>query len=344
MDPDLNAKRKASESVGEEPKVAIIGASYAGLTLANTLKNHSIGFTVFESSPNYYYENDDANNSKSGVANVIGVDAGISNKRLKPNLFVVGPFILPSLKGILHDLGIGLRTKRSSTHTSGAKDERSSNKSKNNKIDEDSDIDDLPFCYERIDVIEALLYNIQDRIQYNTTITTIIHEKQNNESLFYCSSSCTHTSEHSIDHNKQKQGPFEYIIAADGVHSIIGTNHQMNDDNKILLIGDARWVNDAWYDFGTNRVKNGADIAMNDGIELGLILKNLLNGKEEEECEEIIKDKLCDNSYTTMMIQLKEKYSAKEKCRMRMKRRLIRRIFIILLIAILIQKFRSGTS
>ena len=153
------------------------------------------------------------------------------------------------------------------------------------------------------------------------------YSSSDKEEKFYCTSG----------NNMKKHGPFEYIIAADGVHSIIGSNHQMNDDNKILLIGDARWVNDSWYNFGFSRVKGGADIAMRDGVELGYILTRLLNEEDEKNGVE-------KTDYFKTMEMLRQKYSANEKFLLRKRRRLVRRVIMVVLLAFLFEKFRIGSN
>jgi 2-polyprenyl-6-methoxyphenol hydroxylase-like FAD-dependent oxidoreductase len=64
-------------------------------------------------------------------------------------------------------------------------------------------------------------------------------------------------------------GPYRTVVGADGIFSIIRSHAY----NGTYLIGDARWVQDvSWYDLGTTRIAKGANMAMMDGLELGMIL------------------------------------------------------------------------
>lgn len=308
-----NLSSKQTSTVNKtNAKVAIIGASYAGLTLCNALKKHSIPFVIFESSPDYYSGKDEATMISSENDNSF-VMKDNTFRSFKQNQFVVGPFILPSFGFISRELGIELMTIRD-------EDKRISTGS-NNDVQVDH-------CYERCDIVLSLLENIQNSIEYETTINSIMQfSSSKKEEQFYCTSG----------YDTRKHGPFEYIIAADGVHSIIGSKHQMNDDNKILLIGDARWVNDSWYNFGFSRVKEGADIAMRDGIELGYILTKLLN-------REVDTNGVEQADYFETIDILRQKYSANQKFLLRKRKRLVRRVLMAVVIAFLIEKFRVGTN
>ncbi len=284
--------------------VAIIGASYAGLTLANFLKKHSISFIIFESSPTYYDDDDDDDDSNN------------NSPKLKSNLFVIGPFILPSLKRIAKELSI----KNVYTSAGVSTTEQNDN------------------CYERSDVILTLLQNVKDSIQFSTCINSITcFKEENKQPSYFCNASETNKSS---DISTCTTGPFEYIIAADGVHSIIGSNYKSSNDTRILLIGDARWVNDSWYDFGFHRTTEGADVAINDGLELGKILKSLIipevpfNGNDDN-------DGLDGGRSKEVILRLK-KYSAYEKYKLRKKKTIFRRFIFMVFVAYIIGKFRKG--
>jgi hypothetical protein len=65
-----------------------------------------------------------------------------------------------------------------------------------------------------------------------------------------------------------KLGPFHVVVAADGVRSLFRTCRLKN----VALVGDARWAQDRWWDFGYGRIHTGANVAMVDGLELGKLL------------------------------------------------------------------------
>jgi hypothetical protein len=68
-------------------------------------------------------------------------------------------------------------------------------------------------------------------------------------------------------------GPFHVIVGADGVRSQFRRRHRHREiGGKVALIGDARWVQDRWWDLGFARVTRGADMALQDGIDLAQLL------------------------------------------------------------------------
>ena len=82
-----------NESIEKKVRVAIIGASYAGLTIGNVLHQHSIPFTIFESSPNYYNnindgDDDDSCSSSSSSSSSSNSD-GLNNHVSRDVSFVI---------------------------------------------------------------------------------------------------------------------------------------------------------------------------------------------------------------------------------------------------------------
>ena len=70
---------------------------------------------------------------------------------------------------------------------------------------------------------------------------------------------------YSTNNNTEIHGPYQCVVGADGVLSKCRTTAL----GGTFLIGDARWVNDRWFDLGLRRIHRGADIAIMDGVELG---------------------------------------------------------------------------
>lgn len=172
--------------------VAIIGASYAGLTLANILHQHSIPYIIFDSKQSFTY--------------------------------VTGDLNLPSWNTIAKKLELDT--------TNG---------------------NDWP---SRQEVIESLLKRLKSNVQCSQRIVQI--EKK--MGCFYLHSMQTHSHGKITIH-----GPYQCVVGADGVLSTVRAS-ALEDT---YLIGDARWCKDRWYDFGLRRVKQGANLAMLDGSELG---------------------------------------------------------------------------
>ena len=49
----------------------------------------------------------------------------------------------------------------------------------------------------------------------------------------------------------------------------------------VLVVGDARWVANRWWDFGSARINRGADIALQDAVALGITHSQQVLGRSE---------------------------------------------------------------
>lgn len=107
----------------------------------------------------------------------------------------------------------------------------------------------------RKNVIDCFLQHV--RVKNMISSVRIVRIEKSTDGLFFLySSSSTH-------------GPYRTVVGADGIFSIIRSHAYYGT----YLIGDARWVQDvSWYDLGTTRIARGANMAMIDGLELGMIL------------------------------------------------------------------------
>jgi hypothetical protein len=119
-------------------------------------------------------------------------------------------------------------------------------------------------------------------------------------------------------------GPYQSVVGADGVNSTVRATALPGT----FLIGDARWVNDRWYDLGLQRIDRGADIALIDGYELGqaMVMKSS-NGS--------------DISGGDLNTTITCKFSAYEISRLRIKRRLS---ILIVFLAIVMTKIQQRKS
>jgi len=185
--------------------IAIIGGSYAGLTIANVLHQNSISYTIFDT-------------KSFPFTHVMGGNAD---------------FNVPSYEMIA------------------------------NKLELDKVNDNVENAPTRKDVIESLLQRVKPNLM---TCRRIVRMERSRLGLFYLHSMQTHNSKR----QQQQQdmtllGPFQHVVGADGVRSQV----RINALPGTFLIGDARWVNDRWYDLGLQRINRGADMALLDGLELG---------------------------------------------------------------------------
>ena len=210
----------ADEDENNKPKtktfnVAIIGAGFAGLTLANYLKRHSpfVQFQLFDS-------------------------------KAEP-IPIVGSIRLPNAKRVLKELKI-------TQIKEGEEEQQQINHNCSNDY------------ISREDFLNLLRRGVF--IQYACRIVRVTKQRQPSED----------SSRH-LDNDKYKYyvstdqgqdyGPFDLVVAADGIFGQTSLNHLG------AVIGDARWYQDVWFwDFGRRRIREGGDIAITDGIELGRLL------------------------------------------------------------------------
>ena len=73
-----------------------------------------------------------------------------------------------------------------------------------------------------------------------------------------------------------QRGPFDIVAGADGVLSCIrkcslSKRTFRSNNSNVALLGDGRWCQDR-FDLGSRRIKCGADIALQDGIDLADLL------------------------------------------------------------------------
>lgn len=109
-------------------------------------------------------------------------------------------------------------------------------------------------------VLESLLQNVKRNLITSHRVLRI----EGRSCEFYL---CTQPTNLPKDQQLESivYGPYQSIVGADGVLSQVRT-HALKGT---YLIGDSRWVNDRWYDLGTQRINRGANIALFDGLELG---------------------------------------------------------------------------
>ena len=118
----------------------------------------------------------------------------------------------------------------------------------------------------RKEVIDSLLQRVTPNLFTSQRILRI----ENRSGLFYLHSISTTTTASNKNQSGSICGPYRRVVGADGVLSKIRTSSLLGT----FLCGDARWVNDRWYDLGLQRIDRGADIALQDGLELGEALAN----------------------------------------------------------------------
>lgn len=90
---------------------------------------------------------------------------------------------------------------------------------------------------------------------------------------------------------EERLGPFDLVVVANGVMSSLKQRHtrrpspssssssttaRRTEKGRIAMIGDVRWVRARWWDYGTKRIREGANVAMRDGLDLAELLLSQL--------------------------------------------------------------------
>ena len=158
-----------------------------------------------------------------------------------PSSYVVGGFYLPSYPTILSQLDIRDSSLLTVQQNGDHQEEASHG------------------VISREKVIQVLLQNVKQFIQYNTRINKIIQK----EELLFCECNSGNVL-----------GPFQYVICSNGARS----SFRMCNRQSVLVMGDARWVSDRFWDFGLERIKCGGNVALLDGLELGTALSRIHQG------------------------------------------------------------------
>ena len=208
--------------------VAIVGAGFAGLSLAIALKQRGFeSITIFESRSG---DDDD--------------DGGTS--------YVVGDLFLPNGKESMRQLGMSDEWENLT---------RESKTGRPNYIPQEG----LQSCMRTV---------VSKDICYGHRVTGICNDKEGERLFVYCTQRRKNAGRKDKG-TETRRGPFDVVAGADGVISCIRkcsvSGRTFTSHSNIALLGDGRWCQDR-FDLGSRRIQCGADIALQDGIELASIL------------------------------------------------------------------------
>ena len=208
--------------------VAIVGAGFAGLSLAIALKQRGFeSITIFESRSG----DDDGGGGTS---------------------YIVGDLFLPNGKESMHHLGMSdvweELTRESKIGRPGYIPQEGLQSSMRNVVSEN-------ICYGH------RVTGISDDKEGGGLFVDCIQRQKNDG-----------RKDRGVD---ARRGPFDVVAGADGVISCVRkcsvSGSTFRSNNNIALLGDGRWCQDR-LDLGSRRIKCGADIALQDGIELANLL------------------------------------------------------------------------
>jgi hypothetical protein len=234
----------------QDVHIAIIGASYAGLTLANVLHLHSIPYTIFDS-------------------------------KTLPFTYITGGtgFNVPSYGFIKEKLDLKSSSTEQATGYRNAEGNASDDEHDESVYTREEVISSL---LGRVKMNFISSQNIL-RIEKRSEEEFYLHSKRNSAGLYYQSK--TKDAREESD-SSTTYGPYHCVVGADGVLSKCRTSAMLGT----YLIGDARWANDRFYDLGLRRIKQGSDLALMDGLALGEeMVVGLVKGKNTPEAQVLLK-------------------------------------------------------
>ena len=242
---------------GRGPSVLVIGAGYAGMTLAIRLTR-----------PTPQEEREHCGGCHPRW-NVMVVD------RLAPPDAgsLVGNIRLPSAHAVLKKLGLQLGLPASPTTTGTT----NSDTTRPNDLYPEEDL--LMLLRSQIDiryrcfVTELEECDIRDGSENAPKMYAIVRARQH---------------DNAEEPQEERLGPFDLVVVANGVMSSLKQRHtkipsssattttRRTENGRIAMIGDVRWVRARWWDYGTKRIREGANVAMRDGLDLAELLLSQL--------------------------------------------------------------------
>lgn len=212
--------------------VAIVGAGFSGLSLAIALERSGLDSIIIT-----IFE------SRLGNAD----DEGTS--------YIVGDLFLPNGRDSMGQLGMSevweVLTKEAKTGR--------------------------PNCIPQEGLQRSLRCVVAEKIRYGHRVIGIREDTRGGGSFVDCIRKERNSRRKARD-IETREGPFDIVAGADGVISCVrkcsvggGSSSAFRNINNVALLGDGRWCQDR-LDLGSRRIKCGADIAIQDGIELARLL------------------------------------------------------------------------
>jgi hypothetical protein len=219
--------------------VAIIGASFAGLTCAHAL--------LTKKQPKHNNENDDT----TILLQVVILEEGSAS----PTAYITNQLVL-SLQAL------EILTKKLDMQV--------------NHPEERSAL---------LNKLRRGILPTKTTIRYSTHVESIQRagsSSSSESSSPCCSKLCLHTNFlQEGQHSRKEKLLCDTVIVANGVRS----SFRQSTFPGVYVIGDARWVADVWYHFGTSRLARGASTAIEDGMELGDYIRRSILRDDDDDSE-----------------------------------------------------------
>jgi hypothetical protein len=255
-------------------RVAIIGAGFAGLALAMVLQDHQRCTTTTSTTTtsDQGHDEDDhdtpvsasvVNNSNSNTTTTTTTTAAKISYRIFESkdrpIPIIGTIHLPSARAFLQQVDLWDDAVAAGVFA----------KSSQSQDDDDDDVDGDHSKYadiRRENFLELLRKRVVE-IQTDCRIVDVVVTTTNTANPSAGNQSPP-TYMLVDDGNGTKYGEFDLVVLADG---LFGERTLLRHPCVAARIGDCLWYSDrpVWWDFGTTRIRQGADQAIRDAMELG---------------------------------------------------------------------------
>ncbi|CAJ1946355.1 unnamed protein product [Cylindrotheca closterium] len=273
MDTKNATTPKPYENKNTTIKVAIIGAGFAGLTLANYL-NH------------YHHEGQQNSDSQSSSKskNEIQYECLVLESKEQP-ISIVGTFRLPL--HISTDVLEPIQRMRPRAAAAAATSNNNDNKNQDftslpnmtqESVDEDSSLGVKKWLISRPELLKWLRINVP--IRYSARVEAV---RRGAVSVASSDKNCSSSKGGDDDRHSyyvsirsgstgelSEVGPFDMVVVASGFS--LSPRNGSNDDWKLdctAIVGDVRCSKHAWWDvLGLTRIQKGGAMAMMDAMEL----------------------------------------------------------------------------
>jgi len=259
-------------------RVLIVGASFGGLTLANRLLQTKVDDDDdddTEDSMTSTKKLDGSNDTNNDNNRNIQVDIIDALRPPSADCVFVGDINVPAAKSVLKDL-------QSLRRISNEKDDDTfANLLRRHESEK---ICDIP----RQRLLDWLRMPVTAIKYYHVLEEVLIRQHDNDDRRIENKASCWAKVNVGSPVNRKRgvtqrdesieMGPYDFVVFATGTRSqfpiqypsasfLAPNNKSKNEHVLLLTIGDARYTR--WWDFGQHRIRQGANQALLDGLELG---------------------------------------------------------------------------
>ena len=269
-------------------RVLIIGASFGGLTVANRLLRHVIEDDDGGS------EQETENIDKKEKERKIRMHVDIVDALRPPSAdgVFVGDITVPAAPLVLAELGLLSSTSNGEEFLERimAKDCSSSQLNNNCDISRQELLDCLR---KRVNVkYHHAVQEIVMQTKKETTDNKDNHQKNNTACWAKVHVKSPVNNNHKSGETNQsinsvvvdRMGPYDAVVIATGTRSQFRIRYPTSRVVFLLAVGDARYTR--WWDFGQHRIRQGANQALLDGLELGNALwQQAAVPRQTEECD-----------------------------------------------------------